>query len=220
MIVISIGPYDLNVHVAGKELLRIGKRQPKAENIQCFFLSRDGYERVLRRLVLKSSGRIKWLTGTVTGFSVSPEDVSAISSVEIRGSDNKRSDVPTSLVVGWYQGVYSFNDAYALTDCSGTTQIGFKLLRRIASERIEKRPTADTLPWNKIRTTYDCGVRYKAFRFCVPVEARDSLPIPGGYNSCTFIYTALPIPGKTNLLISMNRIEGHRSEYAVLSFMK
>lgn len=78
----------------------MGKRHPKAENMQCFFLSRDGYERVLRRLVLKSSDRIKWLTGTVTRFTVNPEDVSTISSVEIRGFDNRRIDVPTALVIG------------------------------------------------------------------------------------------------------------------------
>ena len=78
----------------------MGKRHPEAENIQCFFLSRDGYERVLRRLVLKSSDRIKWFTGTVTGFTVNPEDISTISSVEIRRSDNRRNDVPTALVIG------------------------------------------------------------------------------------------------------------------------
>lgn len=212
---ISIGPYNLNCHVAGKEILRIGSRQPKAENIQCFFLSRDGYERLLRQLVLKSSGRIKWLTGTVTGLNVGSKDVSTISSVEIRGSDNNRNDVPTSLVVGWYQVYFGFTGAYTLADCSGTTQIGFKLLRRIASERISTCPTDDTLPWNRTKVTYDSGIRYKMFRFHVPPEARDSLPIPGGYSNCTFIYTTLPIPGKTNLIMSMNRIEGHRSEYPI-----
>lgn len=65
-------------------------------------ISREGYERVLRRLVLDSTDRIKWLTGTVTGFNVNPGDESILSSVEVRLPDGK-TNLTAALVIGWYR---------------------------------------------------------------------------------------------------------------------
>lgn len=51
------------------------------------------------------------------------------------------------------------------------------------------------------------------FRVRVPVEIRDSLPIPNaGYNH-SWLYSSIPAPGKTNLVFYVIRIEGHRSAY-------
>ena len=91
-------------------------------------------------------------------------------------------------------------------DCTGATQVGLKLLRRIAPENAN-----GPLTWNDTRISFDCGIRFTMFRVSVPAEVRDSLPIPGGYYSRTWVYTSLPIPGKANLALYVNRIEGHRS---------
>lgn len=98
---ISVGSYYINLHVDGRETFRAGKNNPNAENLQVPYISREGYERILRRLVLDSTDRIKWLTGTVVGFDVNPEDPSILSSVEVRLPDRK-TKISAALVVGWY----------------------------------------------------------------------------------------------------------------------
>ena len=98
----SIEPFYINCIVDGKEILRFGKHHRNDENSRTFFISRDGYERLLRRLVLSSSSRIKWITGTVTKFNVNPEDISILSSVDIRLPDGTRDVVPAALVAGSY----------------------------------------------------------------------------------------------------------------------
>ena len=66
----------------------------------CFWLSRDGYERVLRRLVLASSDRIRWVTGTVVGVKTDQKDPSKLSSVLIRSADNAEQEIQASMVIG------------------------------------------------------------------------------------------------------------------------
>lgn len=87
----------MNAYVFGREVLRLSslKSAPK-----CFWLSREAYERLLRRLVLGSSKRIRWLTGTVTGVSASPTDLSVLSAVSVRSSDSTVEEIPASLVIG------------------------------------------------------------------------------------------------------------------------
>lgn len=61
--------------------------------------------------------------------------------------------------------------------------------------------------------TYDCRQPFICFRFYVPPEGRDSLPIPGGYENNVWPYTYVPMPGKERKLYIINRIEGHHSMY-------
>ena len=72
------------------------------ENWEEFFITRESYERVLRSCVLKSSPRIKWITGTATGISVSQDDPSRVESVSIRTRSGEEQTVPAALVIGSY----------------------------------------------------------------------------------------------------------------------
>ena len=64
------------------------------------FVSRDAYERILRRLVLSSSDRIQWITGTATGVRVASIDPSKLESVTVRLTDNTEEEIPAALVIG------------------------------------------------------------------------------------------------------------------------
>lgn len=93
--------HETNLHTFGRKVWRISNNNHiKRETSQCFWLSRDSYERLLRRLVLKSSNRVRWITGTVTGFDANPKDLSILSSVTLRLPDGTEQKVPSTLVIG------------------------------------------------------------------------------------------------------------------------
>lgn len=207
----------MNAHVFGRKILRLSSLEISPP--QCFWLSREAYERILRRLVLRSSGRIRWLTGTVVGVQPSPKDLSILSAVTVRLPDGTMQDTPAILVAGIQNFFHLEWNNYLLicgSDCTGGSQAGVKWLRRIASEpcnveQLRKTNPPKALHWDKLRINYDVGVRFVIFRFYVPPEARDSLPIPGGYENNVWPYTYIPIPGKEHKFFMINRIEGHRS---------
>lgn len=64
-----------------------------------------------------------------------------------------------------------------------------------------------------MRVSYDCSQRFINFRFYIPPEGRNSLPIPGGYENNVWPYTYIPIPGKEQKFYIINRVEGHKSMY-------
>lgn len=66
---------------------------------QCFFMSREGYERMLRGLVRSSSDRIKWMTGAVIGLQTTPGNATRLSSVTVRLPKGAEQDMQASLVV-------------------------------------------------------------------------------------------------------------------------
>ena len=72
------------------------------EDWEEFFITRESYERVLRSCVLKSSPRIKWITGTARGISVPQDDPSRVESVSIRTRSGEEQTVPAALVIGPY----------------------------------------------------------------------------------------------------------------------
>ena len=67
---------------------------------QCFFMSRELYERLLRRLVLGYSDRIRTKAATVTALNTAPGDPMTISSVTTRLADGTTEEIPASLVIG------------------------------------------------------------------------------------------------------------------------
>ena len=78
-------------------------RYDKIKNIEDweeFVISRESYERVLRGCVLKSSSRIKWITGTATGIFVPQDNFDRIESVSIRIRPGEELTVPAALVIG------------------------------------------------------------------------------------------------------------------------
>ena len=95
----SIARADYHVHVGGG---RIKFNEPDQGNkfANTLFLSREGYERLLRRLVVANTPRVRWLTGTAVNVKLANEDATTISSVVVRSTDGSEQDIPASLVVG------------------------------------------------------------------------------------------------------------------------
>lgn len=73
---------------------------PTGKIPKAFFMTREIYERLLRRLVLGRSKRIRWKVATATGVRVAPDDCKTISSVRIRTPDGVELDVSAALVIG------------------------------------------------------------------------------------------------------------------------
>ena len=70
------------------------------DQVRSIFISRDAYERILRRLVLSFSNRIRWVTGTATSVLVAPKNPNVLESVTVRKPDNSEEVIPTTLVIG------------------------------------------------------------------------------------------------------------------------
>lgn len=68
-------------------------------DVDGIFMSRENYERLLRRLVRESSRRIRWLTGTATGLKTA-ENPSVIKSVMVRAHGGHEEEIRASLVIG------------------------------------------------------------------------------------------------------------------------
>ena len=75
-------------------------RPPVKDCPQNFFFSRDAFERLLRRLVVRHSPRIQWLTGTAVSVSVANDDVNKLSSIAVRLPDGTERNIRAALVVG------------------------------------------------------------------------------------------------------------------------
>lgn len=171
-------------------------------------MSRENYERLLRRLVRKSSGRIRWLAGTVIGLKMA-SDPSVIQSVSVRIRDGLERGIPASLVIGEYVSLQIFDYTYELlcADCTGPSQAGLKWLKCIYQiKAIHAR--SSSLPFDDLRLQYKTVGRYKSFRIYVPISSRSRLPIPGGYDKAGVI---IFYAGAKRCNIVINRIEGHRS---------
>ena len=64
------------------------------------FCTRETFERVLRRSVLMTCPKIRWITGSATGLQTSPEDVERISAISVRYTSSQEEIIPAALVVG------------------------------------------------------------------------------------------------------------------------
>ena len=103
-----IGDMELNVFSCAGLFYRNPKvMYPKGNVPEMFYCSREGYERLLRYLVVKSSNRIRRMAGTAIGLKTDDIDVTKIKSVTVAPSDGSKAvDVPAALVIG---GVSSMN---------------------------------------------------------------------------------------------------------------
>ncbi len=75
---------------------------PKGDHPELLFCSRDGYERLLRSLVLGSSTRIRRIAGTVTSLQTDDAETKKANSVAVSLPDGKKIEIPSALVVGEY----------------------------------------------------------------------------------------------------------------------
>lgn len=80
---------------------------PDGKYPECFFMSREIYERLLRRLVLGYSNRIRTKVATATALNTLPGDPMTIASVTVRSSDGLTEEIPATIVMGNVFSVYT-----------------------------------------------------------------------------------------------------------------
>ncbi|KLO08762.1 hypothetical protein SCHPADRAFT_944175 [Schizopora paradoxa] len=196
-----IGPMEMNVYSSAGLLYRSPKiMYPNGNVPEMFFCSRDAYERLLRHLVVESSNRIRRMAGTAVGLKTDDMDVTSVKSVTVSPSDGSKTvDISAALVV----------------DCSGGTQAGFKWLKKIHST-LSEQDTESTklLNWDNLVNSYDIHGRWVSYDFFVPKALRSSLPIPGGYDNCKWLYSFIPFPGRESKNFVIHRLEGHIIRFA------
>ncbi|KAL5529778.1 hypothetical protein ACEPAG_5765 [Sanghuangporus baumii] len=179
---------------------------PDQNYAQCFFVTRESYERILRRLVTGYSNRLRWVVGTVTGIIADECDPATVTSVTVRTDSEAQMIIRSSLVI----------------DCTGGSQAGLKWLKRIFFDPKystllyrNKSVPKGAIPFDDgLKIEYNTVHRYRKFRVSVPPELRLRLPIPGGYEKAAWLYTYLPRPGRDRKLFMIERMEGHRIEWA------
>ena len=99
----SIADFEMNVHTRGRNILDMPKDFAGDGRPKCFFMTRELYERLLRRLVCNYSKRIRWQTATVTELIVDSNDPGRLSAVKIRNPDATEQLIPASLVIGKFR---------------------------------------------------------------------------------------------------------------------
>lgn len=72
----------------------------KGDCPEIFFCSREGYERLLRHLVVESSNRIRRVAGTVTALQKDDSSNTRVKSVTVSLPDGNNLEIPAALVVG------------------------------------------------------------------------------------------------------------------------
>ncbi|KAL5485239.1 hypothetical protein ACEPAI_7881 [Sanghuangporus weigelae] len=193
-----VGKSEFNSFFFNKYLLRTVKNCD-GQYVQNFFMSREGCERMLRRLFLRDCPRIRWMTGTVKGVETVMGDERTLSSVVVRLPDNSEKTIPATLVV----------------DCTGSAQAGLKWLKRISAASDKTAGGRLALSDPKMRITYYTDQQTRTFYFHVPPEIRDKLPIPGGYDRAMWMYSYTPVLAKCTKSLFLDRLEGHRIRFMV-----
>ena len=99
-----------------------------------------------------------------------------------------------------------------LIDCSGSSQVGFKWLKRLY---LTSNPSPrSSQAFDDIKLEYKTMQRYLVYKIFVPPTIRYLLPIPGGYDRAGSIRACIPKPGVERCAYAVNRLEGHRSAYS------
>jgi len=198
----KIGAMELSVYTCAGLFYRSPKVMYPDGNVpEMFYCSRDGYERLLRHLVVCSSSRIRRMAGTAIGLKTDENDVTKINSVTVAPSDGgKTLDIAAALVV----------------DCTGGTQAGFKWVKKLHSTATAHEDTESSklLNWDNLVNSYDIHARSIVYDFHVPKSLRSTLPIPGGYENCKWLYSFIPLPGREAKNFVIHRLEGHIIRFA------
>lgn len=194
---------------------RDGRVFRDATTFPIIYASRDLFERILRREVIRHE-RIRQITGTATGVRASPNDLCKLEGVTFRLLDGAEMFLPASLVVGTLIArslkMKSLNTPISIpfVDCTGPTQAGHKWLKRLFENADAKPQIAKSIPFEDLKIEYSTGIVAHKWRVPIPPEMRGRLPIPGGYDSCGWIYSYLGVVGKEGKTTTITRIEGHR----------
>lgn len=139
---------------------------------EAFTMSRTAYENLLRCLVARVPN-VRFMKGTVSAVTPSPEDQGRISSVTYRGEDGKSTEVENAeVVVGMSVLDVPDNTVHLrLADCSGLSHSGLTWLKRAGYHPPTKQ-------------TYNPHMRYYTVEFTVDPTVMQKL-CPTGFDKTT-----------------------------------
>ncbi|KAF7344200.1 hypothetical protein MVEN_01710500 [Mycena venus] len=156
-------------------LLRIPFTSYKSKLPETIYVSRSGFETLLRRLVLDKDSypNIAQITGTVTDVVPDSADRLHLSAV----------------VVKTVSGVQEF-PAALVADCTGPARAGIKWLGRHGYGVSDTYP-AGKLPLEDLKISFDQKLRYSSMMFRVSQDWLDRMPLPPDIQNTGPMYTFL-----------------------------
>ncbi|KAJ7195833.1 hypothetical protein GGX14DRAFT_376714 [Mycena pura] len=157
-------------------LLRIPFSSYESELPKTMYVSRSGFETLLRRLVLDKASypNIELVPDTVTDILPDPQDRSRLRTVVVRTESSSLREFPASLVV----------------DCTGPACAGVKWLGRHGYGTSENL-IAGKLPLDQLKISFDQKLRYSSMMFRVSQSWLDRLPLPPDIQNTGPMYTYL-----------------------------
>ncbi|KAJ7472287.1 hypothetical protein B0H11DRAFT_1349448 [Mycena galericulata] len=172
---IAVLPANPQFNLSGR-LLRIPFSAFKSGLPKTMYLSRSGFETLLRRLVLDREAypNVQFITGTVTDVRPDPANPARLCTVIIRTDSSGVSEVDATLIV----------------DCSGPARAGMKWLER-NGYGYARTYTTGKLPLNTLKLSFDQKLRYSSLFFRISREFHDRLPLPAELKHGKPIYTFL-----------------------------
>ncbi|KAJ7468269.1 hypothetical protein B0H11DRAFT_1813877 [Mycena galericulata] len=180
-------------HLSGA-VFRIPWNAFKSGLPKTMYLSRSGFETLLRRLVLDAHAypNVEFITGTVIGVRSDPVDHSRLNKVIVR-TDSGTLEFEAALVA----------------DCTGPARAGMKWLER-NGYGYAGTYAAGKLPLNELKISFDQKLRYSSMLFRISPTFRDQLPFPTAdlWDTCP-VYTFLEgSPDKGRGLFVLARPDG------------
>ncbi|KAJ6560732.1 hypothetical protein B0H10DRAFT_2118816 [Mycena sp. CBHHK59/15] len=171
---ITVQPANSRFNLSGA-MMRIPWSAFKSGLPKTMYLTRAGYETLLRRLVLDRGNypNIEFMTGTVIDVRADPMDPSRLSKVLVRMESGMREF-----------------EAALVADCTGPARAGMKWLERNGYGYSATYP-AGKLPLDKLKLSFDQKLRYSSMLFRITPAFHDRLPLPAHLKDTKPIYTFL-----------------------------
>ncbi|KAJ7269901.1 hypothetical protein C8J57DRAFT_1323879 [Mycena rebaudengoi] len=167
---IRVLPSNARFNISGV-LLRIPFSSYKSKLPKTMYLSRSGFETLLRRLVISACPHMELTTGTVTDIIPDPADHSRLSTVVVRTAS----------------GLQEFTAAL-VADCTGPARAGMKWLGRHGYGYSDSYP-AGKLPLDQLNVSFDQKLRYSSMMFRINQSWLDRMPLPPDIKNDGPMYT-------------------------------
>lgn len=145
----SFAPNDQRISIGGRPLV-VPFDSPTVTGYanEGIFCTRRTLETLVRRLVHATCPNVEFINGTVSDYILA--DDSSVRSVVIRTGENETSEIACSLVAG--SSVFPLPmclraaDRHPHSDCTGSSQVGYKVLNRVVPKLKLRRDDYVSLP--------------------------------------------------------------------------